>query len=481
MKGFVRMLSLPPALLALVALSTSTAYSEPQWPYEVPAHIKVYPEDEHLAKRGLSAMEMLATRTPIGVHKMTDDEEEMFFLDYWQFEEDENMQCPNARRSLPAEFANETLDRGLLPPLLAHSNSPSQRRLQDRIPIFARSNIFARDYACPSGTYSCVSIDRPYSCCLTGEVCVSVQDTGLGDVGCCPQGETCNGKVAACNTAAGYKSCPGYSGGGCCIPGFDCSGIGCAINGTETVTTTAPTVTVTGCPASYTSCPASLGGGCCKSGISCGSGGSCLTSSSTSVSVYTTITTYPTSATVAGAPARPTGSSDSGEATTPSTTTVGTEVIAICPTNYYFCSAYYRPGCCRIGRDCSLTNCPSATSSSTLVSNGVTVVVPEGSLIGGSSYVTTAVITGVTVAAATTTLRTGSCQAGWLSCGQDVGGGCCPPNFACGTMCSATAAGYTGVVSKVEPSSGRTLLDVKQGLWVMCLAACASTLIVIGS
>jgi hypothetical protein len=226
-KNYLRMLSLPPALLACIAISASTAYSEPQWPYELPAHLKYYPEDEPLVKRGLSAMEQLRKRQPVGVRKMTDQESEMFFLDYWEFEDDANEQHTITKRSDPAQYGNKTLERGLLPPLLVHSDNPAQSRLKDRIPFFERSNLFARNYMCPNGTYSCFEINRPYSCCVTGEVCTIVTDTGLGDVGCCPEGEICNGQVANCDSSAGYKSCPGYTGGGCCIPNYDCSGVGC--------------------------------------------------------------------------------------------------------------------------------------------------------------------------------------------------------------------------------------------------------------
>lgn len=257
-----------------------------------------------------------------------------------------------------------------------------------------------------------------------------------------------------------------------------------ALNGTITVTTTAPTVTVTSCPTNMISCPASLGGGCCQSGAQCGTSNTCLASTTTvAASSPTTITTTTSISSSSGyvAPARPTGSSDTttADATTPLTTTSGTEVIAVCPTNYYFCSAYYRPGCCRIGRDCSLTDCPSATASTSIVSDGVTIVVPEGGLTaGGSGYVTTAVITGVvTEGAATTTLGKGSCQSAWQSCGQDVGGGCCPPYYACGTVCSATGGGYTGIVSKVAPSTGAKVgVDIL--LWSFVVSAGAIAVLI---
>lgn len=173
-------------------------------------------------------MQELSRQRPIGMRKMTDDENEMFFLDYWQFEDDGVQKHTIAKRSSFSEYGNETLEGGLLPPLLVHSDSPAQSELKQRMSYFARWNVFdKRDYQCPSGTFSCTSINKPYSCCATGEVCTSVTDTGQGDVGCCPEGETCNGQVAACDASEGYTSCSGQDGGGCCIPNYSCSGVGC--------------------------------------------------------------------------------------------------------------------------------------------------------------------------------------------------------------------------------------------------------------
>jgi hypothetical protein len=107
----------------------------------------------------------------------------------------------------------------------------------------------------------------------------------------------------------------------------------------------------------------------------------------------------------------------------------------------------------------------------------VTVVVADGGLAGGQSYVTTALITGVANAVATTTLKTGACQSGWLSCGRDVGGGCCPPQYGCGTVCSATGGGYTGVVSKIEPSSA-TIVDLKNLMLAWLFSLCVGIMMI---
>ena len=170
-------------------------------------------------------MEQMGKRAPTGVLKMPEDEDAMFFLDYWQFEEVDSIRHEFARRSSPAQWANDSVTTDLLPPLLVHSDTEEQSFLQGRLPVFAR-DLFKR-YTCPQGTFACDDISRPYSCCGIGEVCVQVRNTGLGDVGCCPEGQSCNGMVTDCDTSAGYKSCPGFEGGGCCIPDFDCSGIGC--------------------------------------------------------------------------------------------------------------------------------------------------------------------------------------------------------------------------------------------------------------
>lgn len=82
-----------------------------------------------------------------------------------------------------------------------------------------------RQWACPSGTSSCAAIGYPNSCCGERETCVKVADTGLGPVGCCPAGATCGGGISGC--AAGSTACGSDIGGGCCIPGFVCQGVGC--------------------------------------------------------------------------------------------------------------------------------------------------------------------------------------------------------------------------------------------------------------
>lgn len=89
----------------------------------------------------------------------------------------------------------------------------------------ALSQLNQRQWACPRGTTSCAAIGFPHSCCGQDETCMAVDDTGLGPVGCCPAGATCSGGISGC--AGGSTACDSEVGGGCCIPGWVCQGVGC--------------------------------------------------------------------------------------------------------------------------------------------------------------------------------------------------------------------------------------------------------------
>lgn len=186
--------------------------------------------------------------TPVqGVKKMSVDEGEKFFLEYWQFEN-------NPQGGL-SERASDGIDTSVvgaeeLYPSDQESGfdelSPSRHfsfrsfpylsslgsKLDEISPnggsrLKARSSgrLEGRDFKCPTGTFSCMSIDRPDRCCGTGQTCEIVKDTGLGDVGCCPNETSCSGTVGACQD--GYTACPEALGGGCCIPGYECVSGGC--------------------------------------------------------------------------------------------------------------------------------------------------------------------------------------------------------------------------------------------------------------
>lgn len=92
--------------------------------------------------------------------------------------------------------------------------------------IDALARLQGREFACPGGTHVCSNINQPNYCCTDGTTCFVVEDApDAGNVGCCPDGQSCGGSVASC--ADGNTACPAQKGGGCCIPGFVCVDIGC--------------------------------------------------------------------------------------------------------------------------------------------------------------------------------------------------------------------------------------------------------------
>jgi hypothetical protein len=130
-------------------------------------------------------------------------------------------------------WANASAELPLRPPFALLSGPETEVQDDSTFPawdLFRRAAsalafLEKRHWACPSGTTSCSSIGFPNSCCGTGETCMEVPDTGLGPVGCCPSGATCGGGISTC--ADGSTACGSNIGGGCCIPGFVCQGVGC--------------------------------------------------------------------------------------------------------------------------------------------------------------------------------------------------------------------------------------------------------------
>ncbi|THD00065.1 hypothetical protein EYZ11_000517 [Aspergillus tanneri] len=170
------------------------------------------------------------------------------------------------------------------------------------------------------------------------------------------------------------------------------------------------------------------------------------TSTVSSHSTTTTVTSKETKSTGDfSPPARPTSLSTA-------TTSQSQETGDVCPLGFYACSAVYRGGCCRTGRDCDTTSCPS-TPSTTITTNDRTIVVPMETTASGDA--------------------TGRCADGWFSCADTAGGGCCPTGFACGSSCTALAtatATATGTVAKEQPTgaaSRRGLEVIRVGISVM--------------
>ncbi|KAI7203020.1 hypothetical protein KC343_g9953 [Hortaea werneckii] len=483
MKDFTSILALPAALVTLFLTSSAKA-QDISWRQH---DGRLHHEHDDIVRRDLEIEQKLAHHAPSGVRKMSGhDEGEKFFLHYWDFGQD---------------YSNSSVQL-LGAPIAPHKNNETQT-----YGLFGRK-LLARDFECPGDTVSCSSIGSNL-CCPAGQTCVEVSS----GIGCCPAGETCGNEVGGCNAGGGYTSCPESDNGGCCVPGAQCEGSGCIFYGTETVTATLPTSTITVSESSPTGTSYDNGGDTAAAGPATSIETTVATSVQTSIqtSVQTSVQTnvetneYTTTDTVtvtqslsgrvstvtapttvvivrttassqtseddsttttpmpssessgtASAPIRPTSvtsdaSAESGATTTSTSpqTTISNAVEA-CPTGYYMCSAYYMGGCCRVGRDCDTTSCPAGASTNVLT-DGPTVVVP---------YTSTTTVGGGAAGS-----NQGSCASGWFACGSDDGGGCCPSGFACGTArCSATVSGEDGTTT-AKQTVARSEAEVVRWGW----------------
>ena len=130
--------------------------------------------------------------------------------------------------------ANASIGDHLEAPLKVHNldqnrqvRPPSVLDWLPRMPRGLLTSLSRREFQCPGDTLSCTEIDRPNSCCPIGGTCQLIYDSEFGDVGCCREGQTCSEQIVGCLN--GYTSCPTSSGGGCCIPGYECVDVGCEI------------------------------------------------------------------------------------------------------------------------------------------------------------------------------------------------------------------------------------------------------------
>ncbi|OAF59648.2 hypothetical protein VC83_03707 [Pseudogymnoascus destructans] len=382
------LLALSPSLLLLSSYATSAHAHSNGAALPPPAHL---PEPQVIQRRQEIAARIGAGTKPVRVKKMTENEGEMFFNEYWGFEaqeEDEGGQQGGdvLRREYESEddgaWGNASALFSFRPAFAIHeAESPSPRNLPEAQSRHQRSSralaaLLKRAFQCPTGTSACTSISQPNYCCASSESCVSITDTGLGPVGCCPSGQSCAGAITHC--ASGQTACPQSLGGACCVAGFVCFDVGCV---SSVVVTSITTVTQTPLVPSTTSKP--------------------VTTTPSSTQVVTTTE----------GPAPPVRGTGESSTVAPPTTSLTSDAEA-CPTGFYACSAYFPgAGCCRVGRDCAQTFCPT-TRSVTVISGGVTVAVPEGTV-------------------ATTASGAGKCASGWQGCD---GGGCCPGGGSAGLV-----------------------------------------------
>ncbi len=238
----------PASLLILIASAlTRTQAREIPWPFGSLS-------SRSSSRNGISVREEKAPETNtqdhmlVGVRRMSGDQGEMFFPEYWSFQaaSDHNAQLSLDTRKLklrplghiderykPNDWANASISQPLQAPFALHSDQEHESRLHlSRLLMSPRaiSALDKRQFQCPGSTVACTSINRPDSCCATGTTCNLITDTGYGDVGCCGQGDSCTGKVEGCpsgDTACSESSGSGSTGGGCCISGYTCKGAGC--------------------------------------------------------------------------------------------------------------------------------------------------------------------------------------------------------------------------------------------------------------
>lgn len=186
-----------------------------------------------ILRRNAEIEARLANGPIYGVRKMSHDEGEKFFLEYWHFED--AVQGGLSERDLAEVNATATNEKS---PINNRGTGSSPAQFLARSyafessfgALFGSSGGFleSRDFKCPTGTSACTSINRSDRCCSASDTCVIVTDTGSGDVGCCPSGQTCSGMIGSCQS--GYTTCSQALGGGCCIPGYGCVEGGCKLN-----------------------------------------------------------------------------------------------------------------------------------------------------------------------------------------------------------------------------------------------------------
>ncbi|KAM0254720.1 hypothetical protein ACHAQJ_006501 [Trichoderma viride] len=215
MTSILKMLLLPTALLALVAEVAANQPIATAIKKQVPdANEKLFPN--HLAFESLPLLTPFETTVAANL-----------WLDS---QEDEDAGSNNSTRRYRPAFSNHFQD----------SEDNLLRRAAEVLVILQNRA------ACPGGMDSCSSIGAPDKCCADGTYCTNVSDSDAEQVACCPNGATCGGQIGTCPSDA--VSCSSELGGGCCIPGYVCVGVGCVPSASATgipTSTEPPPQTVT--------------------------------------------------------------------------------------------------------------------------------------------------------------------------------------------------------------------------------------------
>lgn len=408
-----------------------------------------------------SSSSAAAERAPTALRKIAPDANEKIFPEHLAFAAlsfgDASLA---ARQFLDAQDVQPPADqqpRPYRPAFASHDTdtTESQHGLRRRA-AEALARLQRRTTACPSGMSGCAAIGQPNKCCQDGTVCTKVDDASVGGIACCPQGSSCGGRVGACPSDA--ASCPADLGGGCCIPGYVCQGMGCVPSASATSATTTTTVVATSTHApsatTVTSTWTTWVDGAPSTVVVTQT--VTLTSSreATTKTTTKTVTESDTGTVTGSAPWRPTGTTSEPSTTKTTTSSEETSTQEGCPTGFYGCLATHGGGCCQTDRDCQTHSCPPQAST-TVVSDGKTIVVPA------SDVPSTA---------------TSTCASGWFLCGSDVGAraGCCPSGYHCGTAsCFSVSASHTGSVQKEQPKKDSGVMNAASLLMTLSVAAAA--------
>lgn len=179
---------------------------------------------------------------PTAVRKMSPDESEKFFPEYVAFDP-ADIFAVDLQLSPREAMAALRVSRDEEANILARGDTLSPYRApfhphEELLPLDSAwgvvrraaevLSLLERRQACPKNMQSCSAIGFAHKCCMPSEDCVAVDDPSVGNVACCPSGTRCGGSVAAC--PGNSVTCPASLGGGCCIAGFVCRGLGCEWN-----------------------------------------------------------------------------------------------------------------------------------------------------------------------------------------------------------------------------------------------------------
>jgi len=197
----LRILGLPTSILLLLVSHSIAANAgqdeapaQPQWSLPIQKRL---PPDSPQRRRQLEAAEehLRLGRTPVGVLKMSPDEGEKFFVDYWQFdgdlEQSERWSTGTSLRARDEEeearlLANSSAVVAFRPPFALHteewSDMSAAEDLRARKIVEGRNSaavlamLTKRGFQCPTGTANCSGAGYPNSCCPTTEFCYAIKE-----------------------------------------------------------------------------------------------------------------------------------------------------------------------------------------------------------------------------------------------------------------------------------------------------------------